>query len=165
MEPPPGRAHRAPDAVLRPRGAGLAAGGRHVRPSVPAGPLGHPLPPPPPGDTRRSPRRSPSLSGTAKRPRLGAFWSERAAGKRGLARSSSRTPRAPATHQPRPPTWRTARSSSPQTPFFRDRGRPRDPPCTLGTFSVSTGQLLRPRRQHMYHVSKPGGREGALCPP
>lgn len=40
-EPPPGRAHRAPDAVLRPRGAGLAAGGRHVRPSVPAGPLGH----------------------------------------------------------------------------------------------------------------------------
>lgn len=162
-EPPPGRVHRAPDAVLRPRGAGLAAGGRHVRPSVPAGPLGHPLPPPP-GDTRRSPRRSPSLSGTAKRPRLGALWSERAAGKRGLARSSSRTPRAPRTS---PALRLGARRGHrpPQTPFFRDRGRRRDPPCTLGTFSVSTGQLLRPRRQHMYHVSKPGGREGALCPP
>lgn len=157
-EPPPGRAHRAPDAVLRPRGAGLAAGGRHVRPSVPAGPLG-------PGDTRRSPRRSPSLSGTAKRPRLGALWLERARGSAALPAPPPAPPGRPPRTSPALRLGARRGHRPPQTPFFRDRCRRHDPPCTLGTFSVSTGQLLRPRRQHMYHVSKPGGREGALCPP
>lgn len=153
--------------MLRPRGAGLAAGGPHTWSSVPARPLGRP----PPGETRRSPRSSPSLFHKAKRPQLAQHGvSGPSPGKkRGFAPSS--TPTVPCAspacllgagccHCPLHVHLPCRLSSSRTNAIIVT---PPPPPCTVGTFSVSVGQLLWARCQHIYYVLKLGDQERALC--